>query len=137
MESTASTLREVLASQPAIAFAVLFGSAATGLLRPQSDLDLAVRFAPGSKPQGWDFGGLVAALEQATRRPVDLLDLDRETSTVLRFEIAKGILMKGNQEEFVALRARAFRDWREFGPRFRRCARSVSEKLELEAGPAR
>jgi predicted nucleotidyltransferase len=137
METIDSQVREVLASQSTIAFAVLFGSAATGQLRANSDIDLAVRFAPGAKPLGWDFGGLVAALELAMKRPVELVDLERATSSVLRLEIAKGVRVKGDQDEFVELRARAFRDWRDFGPRFRRCARAMAAKLIGQSGVAR
>lgn len=48
--SIQANLRELiacLAAQPGIAAAILFGSAAAGRLRPESDLDLALLFDYG------------------------------------------------------------------------------------------
>ena len=126
----AEQVRRALEAHPEIAFAVLFGSAAKEKLRPQSDIDLAVRFSPEARPDGWEYGGLLASLEGALKRRVDVVDLERTRSTVLRLEIAKGVLVKGNEEEMIATRARAYRDWRDFGPRFRRCVRAMAARLE-------
>ena len=49
----------------------VFGSAARGELRPDSDLDVLVEFAPGAS-WGWDYFGLEEDLSQAVGRRVDL-----------------------------------------------------------------
>lgn len=117
-------VRDVLAAEERIAFAVLFGSAARGALRASSDIDLAVRFAEDAQSQGWELGGIIAALEEALGRRVDLVDLKVTDSAVLGMEIARGVLVKGSTEEWVSLKVRAFRTWRDWGPRFRRLARA-------------
>lgn len=51
----------------------LFGSQATGWMRPDSDVDLLVKFLPGSKPGLLEMGALQDELEQRLGRRVDLL----------------------------------------------------------------
>lgn len=131
--AVAEQVRRALRAHPEIAFAILFGSAAEEKLRPHSDIDLAVRFSPESRPDGWEYGGLLASLEDALKRRVDLVDLERTRSTVLRLEVSKGVLVKGDEEEMIRTRVRAYRDWRDFGPRFRRCARAMALHLEEAA----
>lgn len=125
MSPSLELVRSALATRPEIALAAAFGSVPAGRATASSDLDLAVRFEPGREPHGWEYGGLVAALEGALGRRVDLVDLERAQSTVLRMEIAKGQLLKGEPDEWVRFKVRAFRDWRDFGPRFRRLARAA------------
>jgi predicted nucleotidyltransferase len=50
----------------------LFGSRAKGTARPDSDVDLLVRFAPGKTP-GLDFFGMADELAAILGRKVDLL----------------------------------------------------------------
>jgi predicted nucleotidyltransferase len=64
-------LRRIL-SEYGVGVAYLFGSAAQGDLRPDSDVDVAVGHCP---PES--FYRLAAALERALELPLDLLDLDR------------------------------------------------------------
>lgn len=131
---TVQQVRDALAAQAGIAFAVLFGSAARGTLRASSDVDLAVRFAEGAVGQGWELGGIIAALEETLGRRVDIVDLKATNSTVLGMEIARGVLVKGSTEELVRLRVRAYRAWRDFGPRFRRMARAQAAFIAREVG---
>jgi len=49
----------------------VFGSAARGQMRPDSDIDILVEFAPGTTP-GWDFFRLEEELSQVFGRKVDL-----------------------------------------------------------------
>jgi predicted nucleotidyltransferase len=49
----------------------VFGSAARGDARPDSDIDVLVEFRPGSLP-GWEFFGIAEDLEAILGRPVDL-----------------------------------------------------------------
>lgn len=66
--------------------AILFGSAARGRLRADSDLDIA--FLPTRDLALAEELALQAALERATGRTVDLVNLDR-ADPLLRFEIAR------------------------------------------------
>lgn len=49
----------------------LFGSAARGQLRPDSDIDVLVEFEPGVA-WGWDYFALEQELTELLGRPVDL-----------------------------------------------------------------
>lgn len=50
-----------------------FGSAARGLLRPESDIDILVEFLPDSAIDLVDYAGLMLALSQLLGRKVDLV----------------------------------------------------------------
>jgi predicted nucleotidyltransferase len=50
----------------------LFGSALNGTLRPNSDIDILVEFAPGKTPSLLDLGGMQAELTEMFGREVDL-----------------------------------------------------------------
>ena len=51
----------------------LFGSAARGELRPDSDIDILVEFVPNHTIDIFDFGHLEDELSSLLRRPVDLV----------------------------------------------------------------
>jgi len=74
-------LTTYLEAQPAVLAAVLFGSAAVGRLRPESDLDLALLFADDGVPDAFAVLDLRAALEQRAGRDVDLIVLNRAPIT--------------------------------------------------------
>lgn len=81
-------LADALQPFPDIAFAVLFGSAASGRLRDDSDIDIAVYGASGraleieSDRILADEAAIQIAAERATGRNVDLLVLNRAPATV-------------------------------------------------------
>jgi predicted nucleotidyltransferase len=52
----------------------LFGSAARDELRPDSDVDVMVRFSPDTSPSVWDLVTMRDALGEIFGRPVDLLE---------------------------------------------------------------
>ena len=62
----------------------VFGSAARGDLRPESDVDLAVRLKPGFSQGGFDYFGRFEALRAQLARilacPVDLVEEPVETA---------------------------------------------------------
>lgn len=66
----------------------LFGSASTGKLRPDSDVDMAVSGLPPEV-----FFGAMAAAHEALRRPVDLIDLDLD-NPFTRYLKTKGKLVR-------------------------------------------
>jgi predicted nucleotidyltransferase len=52
----------------------LFGSAARGELRPESDVDVMVTFAPDASWDLYDYAEMQSELELIFRRPVDLVE---------------------------------------------------------------
>jgi predicted nucleotidyltransferase len=70
------SIRDLLAAEPDIVFAFLFGSRATGRPRPDSDWDVGVYFDPSlsSKERGWRRLDLVGRLEDFG--PVDLVPIN-------------------------------------------------------------
>jgi len=62
-----------------VAHAGVFGSLARGEARPDSDIDVLIRFAPDAAVTLWDYAGLkrrVARLLKVSQRKVDVIDLD-------------------------------------------------------------
>jgi predicted nucleotidyltransferase len=110
----ADQLRSLLENEPAVAVAVLFGSTARGEQRQASDIDLAVVWH-AERPA--DVSALLARIERAVGRTVDLVELD-DAPPQLRFEIAReGRLLKEREPDaWARLRARAMIDWWDFAP---------------------
>jgi uncharacterized protein len=69
-------LKAVLEADPRITYALLFGSAATGRVRTDSDVDVAIGLAEGAALTPLAIGALAARLEEAAGRPIDLVLLD-------------------------------------------------------------
>ncbi len=86
LEARLPLLREVLRAH-GVEQALIFGSFATGRVRPGSDLDIAVR---GVDPAG--FYRLAAALERAAGMNLDLLDLEQAPP-----ELAERVLAHGRR----------------------------------------
>jgi predicted nucleotidyltransferase len=80
-------LEDVLAEEPNILFAILFGSRARGRARPESDVDLAVLPRDADLPLRAELA-LQARLERDLGRPVDVLRLDR-ADPLVRWEVAR------------------------------------------------
>ena len=89
-------IKELLSQQPGIELAVLYGSAATGKMRPDSDVDIAVLFKePLTINQKIN---IVAQLEKVTNRTVDLTDLSNLSGTILKEVLTKGkVLLELNE----------------------------------------
>ena len=123
---------------PQIRLAYLFGSRARGTARPDSDLDVAVCFSETT--QARERAALMLQLIEAlsgTLGPlgerVDLLDLDRVSSTVAFPVIRDGrVLLCRAARERVALEARIARrydDERPYRELFRRAALAAAERM--------
>jgi predicted nucleotidyltransferase len=69
-ETIENAAHAVLSRYP-VRKAAFFGSAARGEIRENSDVDILVEFVPGTP--GLEFFGLKLDLEDALRRPVDLI----------------------------------------------------------------
>ena len=83
-------LRAALESEREVRWAYLFGSASRA--EPFRDLDVAVMLQPGALP-GVELGGLVAALQAATRLPVDLVDLSVAPASLRAKVAARGRIL--------------------------------------------
>ncbi len=90
------SVRTALAGFPDVAFAVLFGSAVSGRLRADSDIDIAVYGDSGRALEIEtdrvlsDEPGMQVAIERATNRNVDLLVFNRAPATVAAAALLTG-----------------------------------------------
>ncbi len=120
-------LRELFARAPDVDVVALFGSAATGRMRPNSDCDLYVRLRDGAK---WPLGLRLDLASEATavcRREVDLIVEDESTSVVLRREVAsKGRpLYEARPGAWTDLRAAAVLAYMDLEPYLRRIGAAI------------
>lgn len=128
-------LTNVLRRVP-VRLAVLFGSAARGTGRPDSDVDIAIlpRDAAVSLADEARWQG---ELEDACGRRVDLVRLDQASSFLLG-EIARDAvcLYEAEPGAFTRFRAAAWSEWLEFAPAFERAAARFRQRLvELAERP--
>jgi uncharacterized protein len=119
-------LARVLESEPDISYALLFGSGARTALRPDSDLDIAIELRPGAPRDTPTLGCLVARLESAGGRRIDLVLID-EAPAPLAYRIFRDgqVLLERDRAAFVARKARAILDYLDFKPIEARCAEGV------------
>lgn len=116
-DSDESALRSALAwleERPGLRLALLFGSAARGALRPESDLDVAVLadrpLAAARKHE------LIRGLAEASGRPVDLVDLASVGEPLLGRILAEGRRLFGSDDDFAALVVRHLFEQADFVP---------------------
>ncbi|MCC3751783.1 MAG: nucleotidyltransferase domain-containing protein [Halorhodospira halophila] len=77
-----------------IACAYLYGSRATGQARDDSDVDLAVLFRDPQQPAlVCPAARLAQRLEQAIRRPIDLIDVEQAPVDLVHRILRDGILL--------------------------------------------
>jgi predicted nucleotidyltransferase len=81
-------VKEILRAEQGLRLAILYGSAATGKMRPGSDVDLALLF---DSPLGVERKmELISRLESELQRDVDLVDLFDLNGTILKQVLHKG-----------------------------------------------
>lgn len=119
-------LRRVLAEDARIQYALVFGSTARGTAHRASDIDIAVGLAERTRLSALELGDLVARLESAAGRPVDVVTLD-EAPASLAYRIFKdGIVIVDKDHRALAERkARAILDYLDFRPIETLAARGV------------
>jgi predicted nucleotidyltransferase len=99
-------IRQVLDAREDVRLAYVFGSVATGLARPSSDLDVAVLFAGDPLPTTLD--RLAEELEDAAGRAVDLVDLAKAPPLLAHRIVSTGsCIVCRHAEERAAFETRA------------------------------
>lgn len=110
-------LRQVLAGDSHIDYALLFGSRARGSSHASSDLDIAVGLAAGARFTPMALGDLVSRLEQASGATVDLLILDEAPPAVAYRVFRDGcVVFDRNPAALAARKARAVLEYLDFRP---------------------
>ncbi|MDR0842207.1 MAG: nucleotidyltransferase domain-containing protein [Acidobacteriota bacterium] len=112
-------VRDVLAKEPGLRLAIVYGSAVTGRMRPDSDVDVAVLY---DKPLGIESKlSLYVRLSDALRREVDLVDLHGLGGELLRQILCKGrLVIKKDTESYYQLMRRMIYNEADFMPLVRR-----------------
>jgi predicted nucleotidyltransferase len=112
-----NAIRDVLNRDPRIAYALLFGSTARGTGHQGSDLDVAVGLAGEQSLDATQVGSLVADLEQAAGRNVDLVFL-HEAPPALAYRIFRDglLLVEHDHHAFTERKVRAVLDYLDFRP---------------------
>lgn len=110
-------LRDVLGADSRVAYALLFGSSARGTSHPSSDVDIAIGLQPGVTIQALEIGALIARLEDAAGRPVDLVLLD-EAPPGIAFRVFRDgrTLFSRDDQALSTRRARAILEYLDYRP---------------------
>jgi len=107
-----------LAAHPEMRLVILFGSAAAGTERPDSDIDIAVQ---ADRPlDAAAKMGLIAELAQVTGRAIDLVDLCAVGEPLLAQIIKHGRRLVGSDEAYSRLITRHLVEEADFLPYYRR-----------------
>jgi uncharacterized protein len=119
-------LRRVLASEPGVKYALVFGSAARQTLRPDSDVDVAIELHTEAPRDVLALGTLVARLESAVRRRIDLVLLD-EAPPPLAYRVFRDgrVIVEHDHGALVRRKARAILEYLDFKPIEDLCAAGV------------
>ena len=118
--------RETLRDFPEIRLAILFGSAAGNRLRPDSDVDIGVA---ADEPLSLnDTLDLQAALSHATRREVDLVDMQAVSGLILQQILTTGAMLQKDVETYAALMKRMLLEQADMLPYTQRVTRTHVER---------
>ena len=119
-------LKRALEADPAIAYALVFGSAARGTAHAHSDVDVAIGLSEGQRLTALDLGDLVSRLEEAVGRSVDVVDLEGAPPGLAYRIFRDGkVLVEKDRARLVARRARAVLEYLDFKPVEEEFARGV------------
>ncbi len=127
-------LRQPLRDGPPLRLALLFGSAAAGVLRADSDIDIAILPVHPDLPLREELA-LQAALVRACGRNVDLVRLDR-APTLVRWQVARHgrTLLSAGPAEAARFRAAAASEYIDFAPSFEHAAEVFRRRLAAGSG---
>ena len=107
-------IRQALNSVVGLQLAIVFGSCATGLAKPDSDLDIALAFDQAMSVQ--QHIALIEALTLATGRPIDLIDLRTVGEPLLGQIMQYGVRILGNDVLHAQYMTRHVMDAADFMP---------------------
>lgn len=129
-------IRSVLESFEGVRLAYVFGSVPHGTPKPSSDLDVAVLLAPAETADVLD--RISAALEMASGRTVDLVDLAKAPPLLGHEIVASGtLLFARDEDERVQFVTRAVARYLDTA-HLRRVQHSyLRERVEARGGTAR
>jgi len=139
-------LTAALRSIDAIEYAYLFGSRASGMARPESDVDLAIGLTGGRDLEllGPLHDRILQVLDPLVPgERLDLVVLTERTPVALRHHVFRHgkLLFERVREHMVRLRVLTARDWCDAEPRRREAwaitKRRILERAELELDPPR
>ena len=110
-------LRQLLASDARVAYALIFGSAARGSAHLSSDLDVALGLESGVSLTPREIGAIVSDLEQAAGRRVDVVLMD-EAPPALAYRVFRDgiLLVERNHRAMADRKARAILEYLDFRP---------------------
>jgi predicted nucleotidyltransferase len=122
------TVASTLADEPGIKVALVYGSAAAGKMRRDSDVDVAVLF---DRPLDMDARlALWGKLTDALRREVDLVDLYDLGGEILHQIVTKGrVVIKNDAQAYFRLLQRMVYNAEDFMPQVRQALRRRVERF--------
>lgn len=110
-------VRKVLAEDPRIAYALVFGSNARGTAHAGSDLDIAIGLESDTHLSALDLGELISRLERASGRQVDIVLMDQAPPPVAYRAFRDGrVIVEKNHRRLAEEKARAILEYLDFRP---------------------
>ena len=116
----------MLAEDPRIGYALVFGSSARGTAHAGSDLDVAVGLESRTRLSALELGDLIARLEGASGRSVDVVVVD-EAPPALAYRVFRDgrVIVEKNHRTLVEHKTRAILEYLDFRPIEALAARGV------------
>lgn len=112
-----AAIGDALADVPRVAFAVVFGSSARGTAHARSDVDVALGFGRGRRPEAYELGAIVSRLEEAAGRNVDVVVLDDAPPGLAYRVFRDGVtVLVRDRSALVERKARSILEYLDFRP---------------------
>lgn len=124
----ATRTKDILCAESGLKLAILYGSAANGKMRADSDVDVALLFDhPLTAKQKM---ALSARLEEALSKPIDLADLFSLSGTILKQILCEGrVVVKKSAEDLTRLTRRMIYNQADMMPYVRRTLLERQERF--------